>query len=152
MTFSPDETKEGHWKRFPFHRDLVTILQNATRVPVLMCDDVFVLRDRKGVRPLLLETAGNPWPRAYRPPSHFASQSVDFFHQVAFPQPPMEGLQGISPMVSALSVYIQTENSIRAAASAASQPACPAPTTIMSTSGLCMLPIRKSRRIFPKQV
>jgi integrase len=64
ITLSPDETKEGHWKRVPIHRDLVPILDNAMRVPVLMCDDVFVLRDRNGVRPLLFETARNPWPRA----------------------------------------------------------------------------------------
>ncbi|MBM3302196.1 MAG: tyrosine-type recombinase/integrase, partial [Deltaproteobacteria bacterium] len=64
ITLSPDETKEGHWKRVPIHRDLVPILENAMRVPVLACDDVFVLRDRKGVRPLLFETARNPWPRA----------------------------------------------------------------------------------------
>jgi integrase len=64
ITLSPDETKEGHWKRVPIHRSLVPILDNAMRVPVLTCDDVFVLRDRKGVRALLLETARNPWPRA----------------------------------------------------------------------------------------
>jgi len=64
ITLSPDETKEGHWKRVPIHRNLVPILENAMRIPILTCDDVFVLRDRKGVRPLLVDTASNPWPRA----------------------------------------------------------------------------------------
>lgn len=64
ITLSPEETKEGHWKRVPIHQDLVPILDEALRVSVLGCDDVFVLRDQKGVRPLLLETARNPWPRS----------------------------------------------------------------------------------------
>jgi integrase len=64
ITLSPEETKEGHWKRVPIHMNLVPILEDALRIPILGCDDVFVLRDRNGVRPLLLETARNPWPRA----------------------------------------------------------------------------------------
>ncbi len=64
ITLSPEETKEGHWKRVPIHKDLVPILEEAMRVSVLACDDVFALRDQKGARPLMLETARNPWPRA----------------------------------------------------------------------------------------
>lgn len=64
ITLSPEETKEGHWKRVPIHKNLVSILEDAMKVPILGCDDVFVLRDRNGVRPLRLETARNPWPRA----------------------------------------------------------------------------------------
>ena len=29
ITLSPEETKEGHWKRVPIHRNLVPILDNA---------------------------------------------------------------------------------------------------------------------------
>jgi hypothetical protein len=42
-------------------------------------------------------------------------------------------------MVSAFRVYIRTESPILEVAKAASHPACPAPTTIMSASGLSIL-------------
>src|SRR3990172_3192130 len=58
----------------------------------------------------------------------------------------MEGLQGMRPMVSAFRVYIQTESPILEAAKAASHPACPAPTTIMSAFGLSILSSTRLRR------
>jgi integrase len=64
ITLAPDETKEGHWKRVPIHRDLVPILEDAMRLTVLGCEDVFLVQDRRGLRPIPKETARNPWPRA----------------------------------------------------------------------------------------
>jgi len=60
----PENTKEGHWKRVPIHNDLVTILEEAMKTPLLGSDNVFFLRDEKGVRPLGLETFKNPWERS----------------------------------------------------------------------------------------
>jgi integrase len=64
ITLTPDETKEGHWKRIPVHRDLVPTLEDAMRLTVLGCDDLFLVQDRHGLRPIPEETARNPWPRA----------------------------------------------------------------------------------------
>jgi len=64
ITLSPDETKEGHWKRVPIHGKLVPILRDAMKLAALGCDDVFLVRDGKGVHPIPYETARNPWPRA----------------------------------------------------------------------------------------
>ncbi len=64
ITLSPDETKEGHWKRVPIHRELVPTLREAFKLSALGCDDVFLVLDGNGVRPIPLETARNPWPRA----------------------------------------------------------------------------------------
>ncbi|MDQ7785477.1 MAG: site-specific integrase [Desulfomonilaceae bacterium] len=64
ITLTPEETKEGHWKRVPVHQELVPILEDAMRLTVLGCDDVFFVQDRRGLRPIPEETARNPWPRA----------------------------------------------------------------------------------------
>ena len=48
--------------------------------------------------------------------------------------PPMAGLQDMAPMVSALMTQTSVRQPMRAAASAASQPAWPAPITAMSKS------------------
>ena len=87
ITLSPEETKEGHWKRVPVHRELVPILEDAMRLTVLGCDDVFLVQDRRGLRPIPEETARNPWPRACmklglektlapvpRPPAHLEDE------------------------------------------------------------------------------
>ncbi len=66
ITLSPDETKEGHWKRVPIHKEPARILEEAMRLTILGCDDVFLLRDHKGLRPINYETGRNPWPRACR--------------------------------------------------------------------------------------
>ncbi len=64
LTLTPSETKEGHWKRIPIHRELVPILEEAMRVPYLGSDSVFLLQDKKGVRPIGVEATKNPWERA----------------------------------------------------------------------------------------
>src|SRR3990172_9478484 len=51
-----------------------------------------------------------------------------------FANPPIAGLHDMRPMASALIVSRRVEHPIRAAASAASQPACPPPTTMTSYS------------------
>jgi integrase len=58
------DTKEGRRKRIPIHRELGPILEAAMKVSILGCDLVFLVRDRKGVRPVSVEGAKNPWPRA----------------------------------------------------------------------------------------
>ncbi|MBM4327321.1 MAG: site-specific integrase [Deltaproteobacteria bacterium] len=59
-----EDTKEGRIKRVPLRRELVSILEEAVKVPFLKTDHVFVVRDSKGVRPVHEETAKNPWGRA----------------------------------------------------------------------------------------
>ena len=54
------------------------------------------------------------------------------FTKWLFPGPPMAGLQGIMATLSKQMVVSSVFMPIRAAAKAASQPACPAPTTITS--------------------
>ncbi len=64
ITLTPKETKEGHWKRVPIHAKLVLALEAAMRVTSLGTDRVFLLRDRKGVRPPHFESLKNPWRKA----------------------------------------------------------------------------------------
>lgn len=64
ISLQGNETKEGYPKRVPIHQDLVPILEDATRVPVLGTDRVFLLCDHKGFRPPTLEAMKNPWARA----------------------------------------------------------------------------------------
>jgi len=64
LTLTPSETKESHWKRIPVHRDFVPILEEAMRVPYLASDRVFLLQDKKGIRPIGVEATKNPWDRA----------------------------------------------------------------------------------------
>jgi integrase len=60
----PEHTKEGHWKRVPIHRQLVPILEGAMKVTSLESDQVFLIRDSKGIRPAQMEASKNPWGRA----------------------------------------------------------------------------------------
>ncbi len=60
----PQDTKEGHWKRVPVHRELVPILGQALKVAALGSDSVFIVKDGRAVRPVNLESVKNPWPRA----------------------------------------------------------------------------------------
>ncbi len=60
----PDQTKEEHPKRIPIQKELVNILRNVLKVTCLGTDRVFLLQDKKGVRPIGLETFKNCWPRA----------------------------------------------------------------------------------------
>ena len=55
-----------------------------------------------------------------------------FFISVGFAAKPMAGLQLISPMVDAFWVSNRVAAPMRAAAAAASQPACPPPMTMTS--------------------
>jgi integrase len=64
IVLAPQDTKETHWKRIPIHNELVPMLEEAFKVRVLGTDQVFLLRDDKGARPLAFETIRNPWPRA----------------------------------------------------------------------------------------
>jgi len=64
ITLSPDDTKEGHWKRVPIHRDLVPILEEAQKVTCLGTEKVFLLKDGPSIRPLEIEAFKNCWPRA----------------------------------------------------------------------------------------
>ncbi len=61
----PDETKEHHWKRVPIHHDLVPILEASLQVSTAG-DGVFSVTVGRGVRPINLEAAKNPWRRACR--------------------------------------------------------------------------------------
>ena len=63
------------------------------------------------------------------PPSASTSRTT-----VPLAMPPMAGLHDIWPIVSRALVTIATLAPARAAATAASVPACPAPTTITSNS------------------
>ncbi len=57
-------TKEGHWKRVPIHRELVPVLEEASKLSILTSEKVFLLQDGQAIRPLGIETFKNPWPRA----------------------------------------------------------------------------------------
>ena len=59
---APTETKEGHWKRVPIHRELVPILENAMKVQALGHDEVFLVKGK----PPNLHSLKNPWLKAVR--------------------------------------------------------------------------------------
>src|SRR5215471_1076986 len=65
--------------------------------------------------------------RPMRPPSASISRT-----RCPFAVPPIAGLHGMCAIVSVESVQIATSRPMRAAAHAASTPACPAPITITS--------------------
>lgn len=64
IILSPEETKEGHWKRVPIHQDLVPILEREMRVTSLESDRLFLIRSKDGVRPPHFESLKNPWRKA----------------------------------------------------------------------------------------
>lgn len=64
ISLQSTETKEGRPKRVPIRLELVSILEEAMRVPVLGTDQVFLLRDYRGIRPPTLEALKNPWGKA----------------------------------------------------------------------------------------
>jgi hypothetical protein len=45
----PDETKEGHAKRIPIHKELVPVLSNVLKITSKGKDRVFLIQDQKGV-------------------------------------------------------------------------------------------------------
>src|SRR3990170_1718198 len=61
-----------------------------------------------------------------------APRASTSFTRCPLATPPMAGLQDICPIVSRFIVTTRVESPILAAASEASQPACPAPTTMTS--------------------
>ena len=71
-------------------------------------------------------------PAVVRGQRHRPAEGVDFLDEVPLPIPPMAGLQLICPSVSMLWVSSSVCAPARAAASAASVPAWPPPTTITS--------------------
>jgi len=60
----PENTKEGRWKRVPIRRELVSVLEESVKVACMDSERVFLLRDKKGLRPPTVEAAKNCWPRA----------------------------------------------------------------------------------------
>lgn len=64
MILAPPGTKEAHWKRVPIHENLIPIREPRVRVAVLGINRVFMLADKKGSRPIDIETFKNVWPRA----------------------------------------------------------------------------------------
>jgi len=64
ILLDPDDTKEGLWKRVPIHKELVPILRQTLQVASLETGRLFLVQDRKGIRPPSLEGFKNPWPRA----------------------------------------------------------------------------------------
>jgi len=64
ITLSPNDTKEGAWKRVPLRWELLPILETAMKIQAIGTDLVFLVRDKRGVRPAGKDTAKNPWKRA----------------------------------------------------------------------------------------
>lgn len=62
ILLGPKETKEGHWKRVPIHRDLIPILDKVLRVQSLGSDHVFLVKDQ----PPNKHSLKNPWLKAVR--------------------------------------------------------------------------------------
>lgn len=60
----PTDTKEGRRKRVPICHELVPILAEAMRTPLLGSDKVFVVQDAQGIRKPGIDSIDNPWPRA----------------------------------------------------------------------------------------
>jgi len=63
---------------------------------------------------------------------HLGPQGTELAHDLPLLLPPMEGLQGMLPTLSMFTVNTAVRQPRRAAARAASMPAWPAPTTMMS--------------------
>lgn len=64
ITLAPTNTKECHWKRIPLRGEAVDIIHKALRVAPLKSDLIFRIVDSAGVRPILVDSAHNCWPRA----------------------------------------------------------------------------------------
>jgi integrase len=64
IRLNAEDTKEGHQKRIPIHRDLVSVLRKAMKVTSLEDDRVFLIRDGKGVRSPSKHSPKNAWRKA----------------------------------------------------------------------------------------
>lgn len=62
ILLGPQDTKEGHWKRVPIHRDLLPVLDKVLRVQSLGSDHVFLVNDK----PPNKHSLKNPWLKAVR--------------------------------------------------------------------------------------
>lgn len=62
ILLGPKDTKEGHWKRVPIHKDLVPSLDKVLRVQSLGSDHVFLVKDQ----PPNKHSLKNPWLKAVR--------------------------------------------------------------------------------------
>ena len=62
LLLGPEDTKEGHWKRVPIHRELVPILENVLRVQALGTDKVFLI----GGKPPHRCSLKKPWGKAVK--------------------------------------------------------------------------------------
>ena len=64
IRLKPDQTKEGHPKRIPIHKELVSVLSSVFKISSIATDRMFLIQDQKGVRPIGVESFKNCWPRA----------------------------------------------------------------------------------------
>lgn len=55
---------EGESKKIPIHRDLIPILEQALRVPSIGCENLFLISDDKGTRPVSIEATKSAMRRA----------------------------------------------------------------------------------------
>lgn len=61
---TPEETKEGDWKRVPLRWELVPILQEAMKIAALGTESLFLMKDANGVRAPSKQSTKNPWRKA----------------------------------------------------------------------------------------
>src|SRR5271157_3476876 len=62
ILLGPENTKEGHWKRVPIHRDLVPILEAVLKVRTLATDKVFLVDGKSPHK----DTIKHAWRRAVK--------------------------------------------------------------------------------------
>jgi integrase len=62
ILLGPQDTKEGHWKRVPIHRELLPVLDKVLKVQSLGSDHVFLMKDQ----PPNKHSLKNPWLKAVR--------------------------------------------------------------------------------------
>jgi integrase len=62
ILLGPKDTKEGHWKRVPVHKELLPVLEKVLRVQSLGTDHIFLVKDQ----PPNKHSLKNPWLKAVR--------------------------------------------------------------------------------------
>jgi integrase len=62
ILLGPKDTKEGHWKRVPLHKELLPILEKVFRVQSIGTDNIFLIKDQ----PPNKHSLKNPWLKAVR--------------------------------------------------------------------------------------
>jgi integrase len=62
ILLGPKDTKEGHWKRVPVHKELLPILEKVFRVQSIGTDNIFLIKDQ----PPNKHSLKNPWLKAVR--------------------------------------------------------------------------------------